>query len=138
MLGESVGEAGQREAGVLHADLLADDDEGHRRQPAMQVAEHVAEHDAVAGSGVEHPQRRGSGLELGELAPDACRHLGLLARRRDEQQVLLAVVVEPERFVRRRVARVGVVGVVGVVAAVLMGNPLRQRLGWSRLEPYAP
>ena len=137
MLGETVGEAGQREARVLHADLLADDDERHRRQPAMEIAEDVAEHHAVAGSGVEHAQRRGCRLELGELASDARRDLGLLARRRHEQQVLLAVVVEPERFGRRRVRRRVLHGRSRGVEVVLIVSPLSAP--WlAVLEPYAP
>ena len=80
----------------------------------------------------------GVGLSWSSSAPMRVGDHGLLARRGDEQQVLLAVVEEPERLIRRpRLGGVDDVGLVGV-AAVLMGNPLRQRLGWRVLEPYAP
>ena len=86
----------RREAGVLQADLLADDVEGQRREAAVHLAHDAGQHRAVAHAGVEHAHRRRLGMQVGELHADAARHHLLLAAGVDEQQVLLAVVEEAE------------------------------------------
>src|SRR5262245_11718943 len=65
-------------------------------------AEHASERRPVAHPRVEEPKRRRRGSEPSELLRATGRDDGLLVARRDEGEVLLAVVVEAER---RRLGR---------------------------------
>ena len=66
----------------------------------MHRPHHPRQHGAVADAGIEDAQRRRRRLQIAEFERDAVADLGLLAAGRDEQQILLPVVEEPEA--RRR------------------------------------
>jgi hypothetical protein len=104
MLEEAVRHLAQRQAHVLEADLLADDEERHRREAPVHLAHHSREHGAVAHAGVEQPHRRRTRMDMAELEPDAARDHVLLAAGVDEEEVLLAVVEEAEVLFRRELA----------------------------------
>ena len=66
----------------------------------MHRAHDPRQNRAVADAGVEHPDGRRRRMDVGEFQRDAIGDLGLLAAGRDEQEILLPVVEEPEA--RRR------------------------------------
>ena len=97
VLDEPVGELAQREAHVLQADLLAHDVQGHGGELGVDRAEQVRQHGAVAHAGVEQAKGRRLGGQCAQLPGGPLGHGPLLVARRDEREVLLAVVVEAER-----------------------------------------
>jgi hypothetical protein len=93
------------EPDVLEADLLCDCDNGHRRMEPVYGAHESREDSSVAHAGVDQPDRRRDGGDLGQFLAGAVGDDRLLVRGVDEREVLLAVVVEAERgrgFRRRR------------------------------------
>ncbi len=96
MLEQSVGHLFEHEAHVFETDLLAHDVERHGGEAVVHGAHRARENGAVAHPGIEQSQRRGAGVNVGEFHPDALGDHPLLAAGCDEQQVLLAVVVEAE------------------------------------------
>ena len=86
----------QHQPHVLVADLLGDDVERHGRETRVQRPHHPRQHGAVADTGVEDPQRRRRRLQIAEFERNPVGDFGLLAAGRDEQQVFLPVVEEPE------------------------------------------
>ena len=96
MLVEPVGHLLQPEPDVFEADLLAHDVERQGAEPAVHLAHHPGEHRAVAHPGIEDAQRRGLGMNMGQLHAGAFGDHPLLAAGVDEHQVFLPVVVEPE------------------------------------------
>ncbi len=96
MFEQPVGHLLQRQPHVLVADFLGDDIERHGRKARMQRPHHPRQHRAVADAGVEDPQRRRRRLQIAEFERNPVGDLGLLAAGRDEQQVFLPVVEEPE------------------------------------------
>ena len=132
MLGESVGELLQGESHVFEADLLADDEEGHGRVVAVELAQHARHDRAVAGPGVEHPQRGRLRIERFQLGADALADRPLLAARGDEQQVLLPVVEEAEgSFVAGHVGLrgAGVEGGILPISPALFPRPIDRLVG---------
>ena len=96
VLGKTAGERVERQPGVLHRELLADDEARNRRRVVVEMTEHVRQDDAVAGAGIEDPNRWRSRLQVWQLLADLRADHGLLARGRHEHQVLLTVVEEAE------------------------------------------
>ena len=103
VLHEAVRQLLEREAHVLDADLLADDEKRHRRKALVHGAHQMTEHRAVANACVEDLERRRRRPEQCQLLGGAFGDLSLLVRRVDEGEILLPVVVEAKRPVVRRI-----------------------------------
>ena len=97
MLEESVRHLLEAETHVLEADFLRDDHERHGRDLRVGVAHDSREDSRVAHAGIEDAQRRRRRPHVPELDRRALRHRGLLVAGIDEGEILLAIVVEPER-----------------------------------------
>ena len=96
MFEQPVGHLLQHQPHVLVADLLGHGVERHGGKARMQRPHHPRQHGAVADAGVEDPQRRRRRLQIAEFERNPVGDLGLLAAGRDEQQIFLPVVEEPE------------------------------------------
>ena len=96
MLEQPVRHLLQHQPDVLVADLLGHDIERHGGKARMQRPHHPRQHGAVADAGIENPQRRRRRLQIAELQRNPVGDFGLLAAGRDEQQIFLPVVEEPE------------------------------------------
>ncbi len=97
VLVEAVRHLLEPEPDVLEADLLRHRQQRHGREVAMDAAHQPREDGRVAHAGVEDPQRRRRRPELTQLLAPLARDDRLLVAGVDERQVLLPVVVEPER-----------------------------------------
>ena len=100
MLVEPVRHLFENETDVLEADLLADDEERHGREARVHRAHDPGQHRALADPRVEHPQRRGAWMNVGQFFADPVGDRPFLAAGGDEREVFLAVVVEPEALHR--------------------------------------
>ena len=96
MLEQAIRHFLEREAHVLVRDLLADDVKRHRWKAGVHRAHDPRQDRAVADASVEHADGRRRRMDVGEFQRDAIGDLGLLAASRDEQEILLPVVEEPE------------------------------------------
>jgi hypothetical protein len=101
MLEQAVGHFLERHPHVFVGDFLGDDVKRHGRKARVHRAHDPRQDGAVANASVEHPDRRGRGMDVGEFERDAVGDLGLLAAGRDEQEIFLPVVEEAEARRRR-------------------------------------
>ena len=76
----------------------------------MHRPHHPRQYSAVADAGVEDPKRRRRRLQIAEFERNPIADLGLLAAGRDEQEVFLAVVEEPEARRRDRMGAAPLAG----------------------------
>ena len=96
MFEQAIGHFLERHPHVFVRDLLGDDIERHGRKARVHRPHDPRQNGAVADAGVEHPDRRRSGMDVGEFERDAMGDLGLLAAGRDEQEIFLPIVEEAE------------------------------------------
>jgi hypothetical protein len=113
MLAEPIGHLLEPEPHVLEADLLRNRKHWHGREQPVRRTQEPRQHGAVAHASIENVQRRWRRPNVLELLGRAPGDRRFLVARVDERQVLLAIVVEPERRGRgrrvgcRRAARTG-------------------------------
>ncbi len=100
MLGEAVRQLLERQAQILEAYLLADDQERHVGERLVQTPERARQDSAVTGARIEKIQRRRARRNVRYLTTHLLRDRPFLATGGDEHQVLLAVVEETERPLR--------------------------------------
>ena len=98
MLEEAVGHLLEPEPDVLEADLLGRREQRDGGEVVVDGADEPRQHRRVAHAGVEDAQGRRAGQERAELLRRALADDRLLVAGVDERQVLLPVVVEPERL----------------------------------------
>src|SRR5260221_4069624 len=96
MLEESVRQFGEGQPDILHADLLADDYPGDVAETLMHVLHDLRQDRAVTHTRIEEMQCRTTRLDVGQLGADPFGDRRFLAARRDEEEILLAIVIEPE------------------------------------------
>ena len=96
---EPVGHLFQANSDVLLADLLSDDQEGYCGVLMVKVSHQACQHGCIAHSSIENTQSRGTGAQAFYVQCDAVCDDLLFAAGANKEQVLFAVVVEPERAV---------------------------------------
>ena len=126
----------QHQADVFVADLFGHDIERHGGEARMHRPHHPRQHGAVADAGIEDAKRRRRRLQIAKLERDALADLGLLAAGRDEQQVFLAVVEEPEA--RRRDGVGGWTHRSAIWQPVTAGPPPRSKRARARRDRRGP
>ena len=97
MLDKAVGQFLQRQANILQADLLADDEKGNSREAPMHRAHQMPEDGAVADTGIEQPQGRRRGANMRQLLGRALGNLPLFVAGVDEGQVFLPIIIKSKR-----------------------------------------
>src|SRR4029453_10024968 len=97
MLVEPIRHFLEAESDVFEADFLGHRQQRHRRKVAMGAAHQPSQHGGIAHSRVEDAEGRRRRPQLTELLRGSFRDDGFFVAGIDEGQVLLSIVVEPER-----------------------------------------